>query len=289
MSPITIKLTNILFISFFLMSAFSSIKIKNLKQLKKSDSETAMNFNNENSFVQRNSSLTDSVYSHVVRNLNKDYKDKDAKMFREISDLKNQETLDKAKFFKNINEKVRADNKKNIDVPRDVKQSEKELIKTHFFNNNGNSFVQKDSPLSKMVKVTKRIMNDGKKLNQDLNEEVIKPKRIAFNNDVKKATHMDDSTHIVKQNLLNAQKENSINRPLNETLHETTPFLERLVNASQRMINGISEDNEHYDNGFIKSRENRFNKEEQKVDQIDQRHKNHNNQTYQHLKEHFEK
>merc|ERR1711957_126893 len=159
MSSITSKITNILFISFLLMSAFSSIKLKKTNKHEK------------DSFIKR----------HLESNKN------DAKKFGDFMKIKSLKNAEEAKFFKSMNDEAAS---KNAEIPRYVKRSSSELAKIHERIDRTNFVEGKPSPLQAIQKTAEK---------NDIKEEVFKPEQARNQQDISLAKDHENNYRTISK------------------------------------------------------------------------------------------
>merc|ERR1711957_753292 len=167
--------------------------------IKKSEEELAkIHSTNKNS----NSGLPNIAYSNGVKHLNNEFKKRDANAFKIIKNEKIKVDLAKAKFFKNMNDENKNDEKKMLDFPRVIRKSEEELAKIHHLSD---SFVQRNSGLTNLANsnTIKKLNNEFKE--RDTNEyKAIRDEKIKKDlSDAKFFKKMNDSNKADKIEMLN--------------------------------------------------------------------------------------
>merc|ERR1711957_104570 len=172
MSSITSKITNILFISFLLMSAFSSIKLKKTNKHEK------------DSFIKRH---LESNMGENIQKIDQEFKKNDAKKFGDFMKIKSLKNAEEAKFFKSMNDEAAS---KNAEIPRYVKRSSSELAKIHERIDRTNFVEGKPSPLQAIQKTAEK---------NDIKEEVFKPEQARNQQDISLAKDHENNYRTISK------------------------------------------------------------------------------------------
>lgn len=276
------RITNFIFIAFFLMSTFSSIKIKNLRTDRRQENNQQSQNKSNNSQQNHNHPLEHSI--QTIQKIDNDYKQDDSNMFNKSLEALKRLDCHRAKAYKKMSDIAKVSNDAKLDLPRLFNETSKELLKIHAI-----SFAQKDiltvKPKLHLAKEVKNIdnmykQNDAKNFN--LGSKYLDNEAKFLHKAVNEAEKSNQEVLDFPRDMKNAEKElfriHVLQRDNSTSFVQKNSTLDNIFGGAKRIVDHFGRQKNEIQKFVVQPKIQKNKLQKKIVDKFNKVHKEHNKQ-----------